>query len=104
MGVPSFAPRTEDCRLLNGRRALVTGADSGIGQGIAYELAAHGAAVAINHVGDSAAADAMVAEIEDGGGRAVAVAMDVSREEGVVSAFAQARGASGGGGPPLDHP
>jgi NAD(P)-dependent dehydrogenase (short-subunit alcohol dehydrogenase family) len=56
MGVPSFAPRTEDCRLLNGRRALVTGADSGIGQGIAYELAAHGAAVAINHLGDGATA------------------------------------------------
>ena len=96
MPVPSFHPRAAGARRLEGRRALVTGADSGIGQGIAYELAAHGAAVAINHVGDSAAADAMVAEIEDGGGRAVAVAMDVSREEDVVSAFAQAREAIGG--------
>src|SRR3989442_12617132 len=96
MTVPTFAPRAADSRRLEGRRALVTGADSGIGQGIAYELAGHGAAVAINHVGDSAAADAMVAEIEDGGGRAVAVAMDVSREEDVVSAFAQAREAFGG--------
>ena len=96
MPVPSFHPRAPGARRLEGRRALVTGADSGIGQGIAYELAAHGAAVAINHVGDSATADAMVAEIEGGGGRAIAVPMDVSREEDVVDAFAQAREAIGG--------
>ena len=59
MDVPSFDPHPADARLLNERRALVTGADSGIGQGIAYELAAHGAAVAINHVDDGATAQAM---------------------------------------------
>jgi glucose 1-dehydrogenase len=96
MTVPSFSPRAEDCHLLTGRRALVTGADSGIGQGIAYELAAHGAAVAINHVGDGATARAMAEEIEGGGGRAIAVQMDVSRENDVARAFGEAREAFGG--------
>jgi glucose 1-dehydrogenase len=91
-----YAPHAPEARLLDGRRALVTGADSGIGQGIAYELAAHGAAVAINHVGDAAVAEGMAAEIEDAGGHAIAVAMDVSDEAGVQRGFAAAREAFGG--------
>lgn len=91
-----FRPRPPDARLLDGRRALVTGADSGIGQGIAMELAAHGAAVAINHVGDSTVAREMVAAVEAAGGTAVAVKMDVAREEEVLSGFAEARDAFGG--------
>jgi glucose 1-dehydrogenase len=82
-----FALKPEPARLLEARRALVTGGDSGIGQGIAFELAAHGAAVAINHVGDSSVADQMVSAISAGGGRAMAVPMDVAVESDVEAAF-----------------
>jgi NAD(P)-dependent dehydrogenase (short-subunit alcohol dehydrogenase family) len=91
-----FAPHSPDARLLENRRALVTGADSGIGQGVSYELAAHGAAVAINYVGGSEEADRMVGEIQAAGGRALAVPMDVSSEADVQRAFAAAKEAFGG--------
>jgi NAD(P)-dependent dehydrogenase (short-subunit alcohol dehydrogenase family) len=54
-------------RLLEGRRALVTGA-TGIGQGTAFALAAHGATAAVNHRGKVDDAHAMVAAIEAAGG------------------------------------
>ena len=92
----AFAPHAPEAQLLKGRRALVTGGDSGIGQGTCYELAAHGAAVAINHVGSPDAADEMVARITAAGGRAIAVPMDVAREDEVQRGFVQARGAFGG--------
>jgi glucose 1-dehydrogenase len=91
-----FALLPERTRLLSGRKALVTGADSGIGQGVAFELAAHGAAVAVNYLADSTVAAEMVERIERGGGRAIAVQMDVSSENDVVRAFAAARQAFGG--------
>ena len=82
--------------MLKGRRALVTGASSGIGQGIAFELAAHGAAVAVNYRDDSDVAEEMVNRIEQGGGRAIAVQMDVAREEDVQRAFRSTREVFGG--------
>jgi glucose 1-dehydrogenase len=91
-----FAQKAPEARLLEGRRALVTGADSGLGQGIAFELAAHGAAVAINHVGDSTVADEMVAAIAAGDGNAMSVAMDVSSEDDVTRAFGEVRQTFGG--------
>ncbi|HEV2945450.1 MAG TPA: glucose 1-dehydrogenase [Solirubrobacteraceae bacterium] len=92
----SFALHPADARLLDGRRALVTGGDSGIGQGVCFELAAHGAAVAINYVGAPEEAQRMAGEIERAGGRALAVKMDVSSEPDVQRAFAQAKEAFGG--------
>ena len=96
MGTPAFELKPHDAQRLRGRKALVTGGASGIGQGIALELAAHGAQVAINYRSSSEDADAMVSEITAGGGAAIAVGADVSREAEVVAAFASARDAFGG--------
>lgn len=85
-----------DARLLEGRRALVTGGDSGIGEGICLELAAHGAAVAINYVGAPDHARDMVSSIEAAGGHALAVQMDVSSEQQVQRAFSETRDGLGG--------
>jgi glucose 1-dehydrogenase len=94
--VPPFERKPYDAQLLRGRRALVTGADSGIGQGIAYELAAHGAAVAIDHVGTPDVAEAMAAAIAEGGGTAFALKMNVADEADVERGFAEARARMGG--------
>ncbi|HEX7298751.1 MAG TPA: glucose 1-dehydrogenase [Solirubrobacteraceae bacterium] len=91
-----FRLHPADARLHTGRRALVTGATSGIGRGIALELAAHGAAVAINHRGKVDEARAMAGAIEGAGGRAVPVEMDVSVEDDVRGGFAAAHAALGG--------
>ncbi|MEV5647326.1 3-oxoacyl-ACP reductase [Nocardia sp. NPDC052254] len=64
---------------LTGRTAVVTGAGAGLGRAEALALAAHGAKVVINDVGD--AADTVVAEIVAAGGSAVAVRGDVGRWE-----------------------
>ena len=93
---PDFRLVPDAARLLSGRKALVTGADSGIGQGVAFELAAHGAAVAVNYLADASVAEAMADRIERAGGRAIALQMDVTSEEDVVRAVGEAREAFGG--------
>ncbi|MGN6360598.1 MAG: SDR family NAD(P)-dependent oxidoreductase, partial [Thermomicrobiales bacterium] len=62
---------------LAGRRALVTGAGMGIGQGIARELAWQGAAVAISYAGSAEGARATAAEIAGAGGTAVTFQADL---------------------------
>lgn len=67
---------------IQGQVAVVTGAASGIGKEIAFELARGGAAIAIadlNQAGAQATADEIVAQ----GGRAIGVAMDVTDEAAV---------------------
>jgi glucose 1-dehydrogenase len=75
---------------LKGQKALVTGAASGIGRGIAKKLAQAGAAVVVNYIGDSKPADEVVAEIQSAGGTALALGADVSREDQVKKMFQKA--------------
>ena len=90
--------------ILDGRVAIVTGAGRGIGRAHALELAAQGAAVVVNDFGVSLAgegsgdspADAVVAEIEAAGGRAVANGADVADFEQAAAMVQQAIDTFGG--------
>jgi 3-oxoacyl-[acyl-carrier protein] reductase len=63
---------------LTHQTAIVTGASRGIGRAIALQLARAGATVIVNYRRDEEAAAATVAEIVEAGGRAIAIAADVS--------------------------
>lgn len=74
---------------LEGRAALVTGADSGIGAGIAREFVRRDAKVAINYHQDDDAANAMVEEITREGGEAFTCRGDVSDEHDAENLVAE---------------
>lgn len=75
---------------LSGQSALVTGASSGIGNGIALALAQAGAAVAINYHSHAEPAEQLVARINAEGGRAVAIGGDVADPKAIEDMFAKA--------------
>jgi glucose 1-dehydrogenase len=72
---------------LDGRRALVTGGNSGIGEAISLALAESGAKVAVNYVAHPEAAQSLVQHIEEQGGTAMANEADVTDPEAVSAMF-----------------
>lgn len=75
---------------LAGQNALVTGANSGIGEGIARELAAEGANVAVNYVVHPETAQAICDDLGKQDVKAIAIKGDVSKEGDVQAMFAEA--------------
>ncbi len=80
-------PMSKPSRVLDGQRALVTGANSGIGAEVAKALAAAGAKVVVNYVSGKEQADQVVAEISAAGDEAMAIFADVSKEDQVEAMF-----------------
>lgn len=74
---------------LKGQVALVTGASSGLGAGVAKGLAASGAAVVVNYHSQPEPAQKLAQEIIDAGGQAIAIGADVSNEQDVERLFAE---------------
>lgn len=74
---------------LKDRVALVTGSSRGIGRATAMQMAEQGAAVAVNYQRQAAAAEEVVGQIEDAGGRAIAIQADVGDRSAVARMVAE---------------
>ncbi len=75
---------------LDQKVALITGSDSGIGQGTAVEFAKEGASVVVHYLEDRSGAEETRRQVEEQGGKALVVQGDVSDEAQVNSMFTQA--------------
>jgi NAD(P)-dependent dehydrogenase (short-subunit alcohol dehydrogenase family) len=80
---------------LIGKTAIVTGAGAGIGRGSAIVLAGAGARVVVGDIDDKAGTET-VRRIEQAGGEAIFVHVDVAKNDEVSSLIAQAEQAYGG--------
>jgi glucose 1-dehydrogenase len=90
-GLPeAVEPSCPIVRSLAGQKAIVTGANSGIGRAIALALGHAGADVVVNYVSRPEEAAKVVAEIETCGARGFAFRADVSQEAEVQAMFARA--------------
>src|SRR4051794_34002000 len=84
---PPIPPARPINPCLVGQKALVTGANSGIGLAVALALGQAGGDVVVNYVVNQEAADALVEEIRKTGVKAYAEQADVSQEDQVQSMF-----------------
>jgi glucose 1-dehydrogenase len=82
-------PSVDPLRPLKNQKALVTGANSGIGEACAIALGAAGAAVGVNYVSRPEEAERVVESIRASGSDAIALKADVSRESEVETMFAE---------------
>jgi len=71
------------------KSAIVTGASGGIGRVVAKRLAKDGFAICVHYAGNPAKAESVVDEINNAGGKAVAVQADVAKAADVESLFKQ---------------
>lgn len=69
---------------------IVTGGSRGIGAAVARQAGASGYPVAVNYARDEVAAHAVVAQIVEAGGRAVAIRADMAREDEIIALFERA--------------
>ena len=90
----STSPLAPDA--LTGKRVLVTGSSRGIGADTVRYFAEAGASVVVNYRSKAPRAEKLVAQIEEAGGRAIAIGADLTDDASRTAMFAEIRGAYGG--------
>jgi 3-oxoacyl-[acyl-carrier protein] reductase len=86
---------TTPAKDLASRVAIITGGSGGIGRVVAKRLANDGFAIAVHYAGNPAKAESVVSEINNGGGKAIAVQANVAKAADVENLFKQTLDAFG---------